>query len=197
MEAVEEGFEHELYANGIGGTDNTVQLSVSARKDQEIRMNTQAEQKPTGRKCTKCGEEKTLNDFAKSAMGKYGRRSICKPCDSAAAKKYNLKKRMLKNAKAAVQTIAPGSTVLKKVMDKARAANKGGTDKPSLSVETASAPNGRAQALAEEHWEYIRSLLVTHGDDGDPDELAKIEFHYKSAMIHGYKHGQEAVGSKQ
>jgi hypothetical protein len=178
-------------------------------------MNTQAEQKPTGRKCTKCGEEKTLNDFGKSAMGKYGRRSICKPCDSAAAKKYNLKKRMFKNAKAAVkaeQPIAPGSTVLKKVMDKAKAAKggtdkpslsverlpdaKGGTDKPSLSVKYAPASWGQAQAIAEEHWEYIRRLLVTHGDDGDPDELAKIEFHYKSAMIHGYKHGQEAVGSK-
>jgi hypothetical protein len=203
MEAVEEGFEHELYANGIGGTDNTVQLSVSARKDQEIRMNTQAEQKPTSRKCTRCGEEKTLNDFAKSAMGKYGRRSICKPCDSAASNKYNLKKRMLKNAKAAVQTIAPGSTVLKKVMDKAKAAKAAriddGVDKLAegtelsrrgLSVELAVDSNARAQALADEHWAYVRSLLAAHGDYSDPEhELSRIEFHYKSAMIHGYKHG--------
>jgi hypothetical protein len=70
-------------------------------------------------------------------------------------------------------------------------------DKPSLSVERSPDTNGRAQILADEHWVYIRSLLVTHGDDGDPDELAKIEFHYKSAMIHGYKHGQESVISKQ
>jgi hypothetical protein len=188
MEAMERGFEDELNGKGIGGTDNTVQLSVSARKDQEVRMETQAEYKPTTKECTKCGEDKPFNEFSKSAMGKYGHRSICKVCDCAACNKRSLKKRMLKNAKAAVkaeQPIAPGSTVLKKLVDKARAANKGGTPAIGRTVE----PNGRAKILADEHWAYIRSLLVTHGDDGDPDELAKIEFHYKSAMIHGYKHG--------
>jgi hypothetical protein len=193
-EAVEEGFEHELNGKGdltsvsVGAgsgsrTGDMTQrsLSTSGIFDQEVRMETQADYKPMSKKCTKCGEEKSLNDFAKSAMGKYGRRSICKVCDSAYSKKRNLKKRILKNAKAAGkadQTIAPGSTVLKKVMDKAKAA-KGGTDKPSLSVERsadgkggtdklglsvepASAPNGRAKLLAEEHWEYVRGLLETH-----------------------------------
>jgi hypothetical protein len=94
---------------------------------------------------------------------------------------------MLKNAKAAVQTIAPGSTVLKKVMDKAKAA-KGATDKPTLSVETVVESNGRAKMLAEEHWEFVRDLLETHVLM-EPDFLKQVEFHYKSAMIHGYKHG--------
>lgn len=44
----------------------------------------------------------------------------------------------------------------------------------------------RAEQLADEHWAYILDLLKMHGQE----ELDKIEFHYKTAMVHGYKHGQ-------
>lgn len=64
--------------------------------------------------------------------------------------------------------IAPGSQVIHKLIEKASAH-----------------VNGRAEALANEHWAYVRDLLEVHGQE----ELYKIEFHYKSAMIHGYKHG--------
>lgn len=204
MEAMEEGFEHELNGKGIGGTDNTVQLSVSARKDQEVRMETQAEYKPTSKKCTKCGKDKPLEAFAASKVSKFGHYSRCRECIKKQSAEYWLKRGKFvrkdsgKHPAKPRDPIAPGSTVLKKLVDKARAAKAamidGGTDKPSLSVNHAPASWGQAQALAEEHWEYIRRLLVTHGDDGDPDELAKIEFHYKSAMIHGYKHGQADAG---
>lgn len=48
------------------------------------------------------------------------------------------------------------------------------------------------KALVDAHWRYVENLLRTHGE---PDaSLNKIGFHYKSAMLHGYKHGMEAAG---
>src|SRR5271156_2931244 len=38
------------------------------------------------RKCTKCKEEKSVEDFGPRAAGKYGRRSVCRKCDNARAK---------------------------------------------------------------------------------------------------------------
>lgn len=43
--------------------------------------------------------------------------------------------------------------------------------------------------LALNHWSYVEALLEKHGED--KATIDKIGFHYRSAMIHGYKHGQE------
>jgi len=61
----------------------------------------------------------------------------------------------------------------------------------------------RAKQLADEHWEYVESLLnneyVPLCSHGDLDELSmnyieKVGFHYRSAAIHFYKHGvQDAL----
>ena len=45
------------------------------------------------------------------------------------------------------------------------------------------------EELADAHWEYLKERLKIHGEYGSAIEL--IEYHYKTAMIHGYKHGQE------
>lgn len=50
------------------------------------------EEKPKTKICSKCKVEKDLQDFYKSALGKYGRREDCKKCASEHNKKY-LKKR--------------------------------------------------------------------------------------------------------
>lgn len=47
-----------------------------------------------------------------------------------------------------------------------------------------------ADRLADEHWSYIRFLLLTHGTK--EEDLGQVEFHYRSAFVHGYKHGLEA-----
>ena len=41
--------------------------------------------------------------------------------------------------------------------------------------------------LADEHWKYIKSVLLNHKIE--LPELMRIGFHYRTAMIHGYKHG--------
>ena len=41
------------------------------------------------KKCSKCGEEKSLNDFYKDKAFKDGYRSICAECDTKKAKKWN------------------------------------------------------------------------------------------------------------
>ena len=43
--------------------------------------------------------------------------------------------------------------------------------------------------LIDKHWEYIKSLLNAH----DEKETIKVEFHYKTAFAHGWKHHKEYV----
>jgi len=45
----------------------------------------------------------------------------------------------------------------------------------------------RAKELANQHWSYIKSLLVNH----KVDNIEEIGFHYVTSFIHGYKHGIE------
>ena len=53
----------------------------------------------------------------------------------------------------------------------------------------------QSKELAENHWSYIQSLLETHGTLDDV--MDRIEFHYKTAFLHGYGHGQEdALGHR-
>ena len=39
----------------------------------------------------------------------------------------------------------------------------------------------------ETHWKYIEELLRTHEES--ETTIQRIGFHYKTAMLHGYKHG--------
>jgi hypothetical protein len=53
----------------------------------------------------------------------------------------------------------------------------------------------RAEQLAEDHWGYVKQLLelTLEGTNGSGDDrrIEEIGFHYKSAMIHGWKHRDE------
>lgn len=44
-------------------------------------------------------------------------------------------------------------------------------------------------ALVDAHWGYINNLLDAHGES--PESIDIIKFHYKTAFVHGYKHGRE------
>lgn len=139
-------------------------------------MELNVDSKSESKVCSKCQQNKPLDEYGKSARGRLGRKSCCKKCAAALAHDYLLHKKAAKKE----QTIGRGSQVVGKILAKVNGLPPGRGE---------SAQNGRAQALAEEHWSYVRSLLVAHGDDEDSSVLNQIEFHYKSAMIHGYKHG--------
>lgn len=47
----------------------------------------------------------------------------------------------------------------------------------------------RAKLLADQHWKYVRELLLAHGLGGE--EVGIAEYHYLSAFRHGYKHAME------
>ena len=47
----------------------------------------------------------------------------------------------------------------------------------------------RGKELAEMHWNYIKELLQSHNEESEIISL--VEFHYKTAFIHGYKHAIE------
>jgi len=48
-----------------------------------------------------------------------------------------------------------------------------------------------AEKLAKEHWEYLAKVLRLH--KVNEEEIHKIGFHYKTAFIHGMKHGIEYI----
>ena len=43
--------------------------------------------------------------------------------------------------------------------------------------------------LIDKHWEYIKSLLNAH----DERNIRAVEFHYRTAFAHGWKHHKEYV----
>jgi len=43
--------------------------------------------------------------------------------------------------------------------------------------------------LVDKHWSYVEQMLKAHGED--EDIIRVIGFHYKTAMVHGFKHGRE------
>jgi len=45
-----------------------------------------------------------------------------------------------------------------------------------------------ADRLATAHWSYIESVLEAHGINSGLIDV--VMFHYKSAFVHGYKHGK-------
>lgn len=49
--------------------------------------------------------------------------------------------------------------------------------------------NKRGKQLAEEHWAYLEQVLQVA--DVTNTDIDIIGFHYKTAMVHGYKHAWE------
>jgi len=48
-----------------------------------------------------------------------------------------------------------------------------------------------AEELAEEHWStYVKVILEAH--ETDEDVIRKCGVHYRTAFIHGFKHGVES-----
>ena len=54
---------------------------------------------------------------------------------------------------------------------------------------------------ASQHWNYVKEVIRDGRKDDDyvhlsiMDYLTIISYHYKTAMIHGYKHGIEEAGA--
>jgi len=46
-----------------------------------------------------------------------------------------------------------------------------------------------ATTLADDHWSYINKLLEAHGASEKTRQA--VGFHYRSAFVHGFKHGCE------
>lgn len=132
------------------------------------------------KQCTRCKKVKLFEEFSKSKHGKYGFDSRCKACKSAeAAKRWRASKSRQARPKKPEEKIGSGAAVLKKLMQKTGALPRAAADKPDNTPA--------ADRLAGEHWSYIEGLLKVHLKEvGD---ISCIEFHYKSAFIHGYKHG--------
>ena len=51
------------------------------------------------------------------------------------------------------------------------------------------------EKLVEAHWKYIEGMLKVHGEM--EDMIKVIGYHYKTAFIHGYKHGVEEALSEE
>ncbi len=47
------------------------------------------------------------------------------------------------------------------------------------------------EEMSDEHWEFVVGILVRANLDANTEGMALIEYLYKQAIIHGYKHGIE------
>ena len=56
--------------------------------------------------------------------------------------------------------------------------------------------NEELKKMCDEHWSYIRKLVVMHDEHLDPKIVDKIGYHYTTAMYHGYKHAVEDMGKQ-
>lgn len=49
--------------------------------------------------------------------------------------------------------------------------------------------------LVDKHWKYVEGILIIAAGEASRDMFApvvkEIEYHYKTAFKHGYKHGRE------
>ena len=45
--------------------------------------------------------------------------------------------------------------------------------------------------IIDAHWKYIERLLYVHNED--KATIRKIEYHYKTAMQHGWKHCKQDI----
>ena len=66
--------------------------------------------------------------------------------------------------------------------------SQGSLCKKYQSKQTEDSSDG-LKKLINDHWSYIEKLLVNH--DIDTGEIKLVEFHYKTAFEHGYKHAKE------
>lgn len=57
-------------------------------------------------------------------------------------------------------------------------------------MELTEAQKERADKLVNDHWEYVESILTIF-HEWDENFIKHIELHYRTAMLHGYKHGIE------
>jgi hypothetical protein len=55
--------------------------------------------------------------------------------------------------------------------------------------------SNKANNLAQKHWEYVKSLLLAH--DLSEKDAEQIGFHYKTAFVHGFKHGMENSATRK
>ena len=58
-------------------------------------------------------------------------------------------------------------------------------------MEPTRCPDDPVEIMIEDHWKYVKGVLES--DLLDSDRIDMIEYHYKTAMKHGFKHGVEAA----
>lgn len=49
---------------------------------------------PVERRCSKCGETKSLVDFSRNAKKRFGRRHCCKACDAVESRNYRARQKV-------------------------------------------------------------------------------------------------------
>lgn len=135
--------------------------------------------------CIRCGEKKALEDFTKHATSLDGRENICRICRAAHSREAYRKK----HPEAKIKVQEP--KIPFEFPEKAIPANQAPpTVTPVAREEHIPLVDiSEVKALVDAHWKYIGNLLTAHGIVG----VELIEYHYRTAFIHGFKHGVERV----
>lgn len=64
-----------------------------------------------------------------------------------------------------------------------------------VKVSKSQKTSDEVKKLAEDHWAYLSNILKAHGENEHVLDL--IGIHYKTAMVHGYKHGVQDTDRKR
>lgn len=180
---VDDGFDTEMERLGIVVREEGVREEGMKK---ELRIENEKLGEKGERRCGKCGEIKILEEFPENRECKLGHESTCNVCkaerkrEKAEMAKYPQVEEELTDSGAAV----PPQTWLQADSTAAVHQQPGSqTDSEAAVPPEAASP---VEALAAEHWQYIEELLETHGIT----ETYAIGWHYRTAFVHGYKHGR-------
>lgn len=132
--------------------------------------------------CIKCGMSKTLTEFSPNKTSRSGYENECKECRN---------RRMREKWRSE----HPGCEIRVKEGKAKERVNPVPAPPvpPPLPLDKEDhvplVEASEVKELVDAHWKYIGALLKAHGIVG----VELIEYHYRTAFVHGYKHGVERV----
>lgn len=127
--------------------------------------------------CRTCKKPHPLENYSKAIKAADGHKSQCKDCDRAYSKRHWAEKH------------PPDPGISRPPVSRSKAKHAAPNTVPAAPLISP------ADELAAAHWSYIQALLQAHEIDMPTDfrvSLSLIEFHYKTAFVHGFGHGNEA-----
>lgn len=161
--------------------------------EQGQRVRQELHGKVVGKLCARCKQMKPLDAYGKSSTSRDGLHAYCKECVAA----YGKEKREKNKKEMAEMTGGKDAEDTKNHEAQGRKAEDRKTANHESSAISHEKLDHRAEALANEHWKFLGGLIKCYDDaTGMECKLSFLEYLYKHAMVHGYKHALQDMRGK-